>query len=108
MGKNNGVEEISEHEFQEVISKPIALVDFFAEWCMPCVMMAPVIEELASKLKQVKFAKVNVDENSNLSQKFKIMSIPCLIIFKDGKEAERIIGSQQAEMVEEKLKKWLK
>lgn len=108
MGKNNGVEEISEHEFHEVINKPVALVDFFAEWCMPCVMMAPVIEELASKLKQVKFAKVNVDENSALSQKFKIMSIPCLIVFKDGKEVERIIGSQQAEVVEEKLKKWIK
>jgi thioredoxin 1 len=108
MTKNNGVEEISEHEFESVINKPLALVDFFAEWCMPCLMMAPAIEELAVKIKQVKFAKLNVDENQGLSQKFKVMSIPCLIVFKQGKEVERIIGNQPAEVIEEKLKKWMK
>jgi thioredoxin 1 len=105
---NNGVEEITEQDFAEVVSKPVALVDFFAEWCMPCLMMAPVIEELADKIKEVKFAKVNVDENSGLSNRFKVMSIPTLIIFKDGKEVERIIGSQQADSIEEKLKKYFK
>lgn len=105
---SNGVEEISEHQFEEVINGKLALVDFFAEWCMPCVMMAPIIEELAGKIKAVKFAKVNVDENQSLSQKFKVMSIPTLIIFKGGKEVERIIGSQPAEMIEEKLKKYMK
>lgn len=105
----NGVDELNEKEFNDLISKnSLVLVDFFAEWCMPCVMMAPVVEELADKIKQIKFAKINIDENSALSQKFKIMSIPCLILFKEGREVERIVGSQQAEIVEEKLKKWIK
>ena len=105
---NNGVEEITEQDFQDIVSEPIALVDFFAEWCIPCLMMAPVIEELADKIKGVKFAKVNVDENSGLANRFKVMSIPTLIIFKGGKEVERIIGSQTAESIEEKLKKYFK
>ncbi len=106
--KNNGVEEIDTKEFQELMKEKIAIVDFFAEWCMPCVIMAPVIEELAEKIKGVKFAKVNVDENSEVAGKFKVMSIPTLIIFKQGKEVERMIGSQPAENIEEKLKKWMK
>ena len=106
--KNNGVEEIDAKEFQEMMKEKIAFVDFFATWCMPCVMMAPVIEELAEKMKEVKFAKVNVDENSEVAGKFKVMSIPTLIIFKQGKEVERMIGSQPAENIEEKLKKWMK
>lgn len=108
MAKNNGVDEITEREFNDIISKPLVAIDFWAEWCMPCVMMAPVIEELSEKMKQVKFAKVNVDENKGLANKFKVMSIPCLIIFKEGKEKERIIGSQPAEVIEEKLKRYLK
>jgi len=105
---NNGVEEISEKQFTEAISSPVVLIDFFAEWCMPCLMMAPVIEELAEKVKNVKFAKVNVDDNSELAGKFKVMSIPTLIVFKNGKEVERMIGSQQADIIEEKLKKHMK
>ena len=101
----NPVEEISESEFSEVISNKLVLVDFFAEWCMPCVMMAPIIDEIAERVKNVKFAKVNIDENSGLASKFKVMSIPTLIIFKNGKEVERMIGAQQADIIEEKLKK---
>lgn len=108
MAGKNPVEEITEREFASVTSNKIALIDFFAEWCMPCVMMSPVIEELAERMKNVKFAKINVDENSELAGKFKVMSIPCLIIFKDGKEVERIIGSQSPDLIEEKLKKWMK
>jgi len=105
----NGVDEISGNCFESKIKSGVVVVDFFAEWCMPCVMMAPVIEELQEKFKgKINFAKVNVDENSSLSEKFKIMSIPCLIVFRDGKETERIIGNLPAETVEEKLKKYLK
>ena len=104
----NPVEEISEKEFTEVISNKLALVDFFAEWCMPCVMMSPIIEELAERMKNVKFAKINVDENQALASKFKVMSIPTLIVFKEGREIDRIIGSQGADSIEEKLKKHLK
>jgi thioredoxin 1 len=108
MANKNPVEEITEHDFSKITSDKVAVVDFFAEWCMPCVMMAPVVEELASKLKNVKFAKVNIDDNSALAGKFKVMSIPCLIIFKNGKEVERVVGAQPAEGIEEKIKKWMK
>lgn len=107
MAKNE-VEEINGKGLSEILKNKLVLVDFFAEWCMPCVMMAPVIEELAEKIKKVKFAKCNIDENSELASKFKVMSIPTLVIFKDGKEVERIIGGQQANVIEEKLKKYLK
>jgi len=105
MAVHNGVEEISGNHFEERIKKGLFVVDFFAEWCMPCVMMAPVVEDLADKFKgKINFLKANVDENSSLSNKFKVMSIPTLIIFKDGKEVDRMIGSQSADILEEKLK----
>lgn len=110
VANNDKALEISEREFEETINDSkhkIAVVDFFAEWCMPCLMMAPVIEELASKMPKVRFAKINVDENQNLSQKFKISSIPCLIVFKEGKEIERIVGSLPEEALEERIKKYL-
>ena len=102
------VEEINGKGIGEILKSKLVLVDFFAEWCMPCVMMAPIVEELAGKMKNIKFAKANIDENSELSQKYKVMSIPTFIIFKNGVEVERIIGGQQAEAIEEKLKKYLK
>lgn len=73
--------------------------------CMPCLMLAPVFEELASKIKEAKFARVNVDENRELSSKFNVTSIPCLIIFKEGKEVERITGALPEEILEERIKK---
>ena len=107
---NDKAVEISSHEFEETInnSKSLVVIDFYAEWCMPCLMLAPVLEELASKLKEIKFARVNVDENKELSSKFKIVSIPTLIVFKKGEEVERIIGALQEEVLEEKLKKYMK
>jgi len=107
MAVKNGVEEISENGFEKFISKKLVVIDFWASWCMPCLIMSPIIEELAEKFKQVKFGKVNVDDNSNLANKFKIMSIPTLIVFKEGKEIDRVIGSLPADVLEEKLKKYV-
>jgi thioredoxin 1 len=102
---NNGVEEISEKQFESKVNDGIVVVDFFADWCMPCLMMAPVIEDLSKKFKGINFVKVNVDDNSELSKKYKVMSIPTLIIFKEGKEVERINGAIPSEQLEEKLRK---
>jgi len=105
---NNGVEEISGKQFEERIKKPISIIDFFAEWCMPCLMLAPIVEEMAVKFKgKIEFAKVNIDDNPELASKYSVMSIPTLIVFKKGKEVERITGAMNAEQFEEKLKKLL-
>ncbi len=104
--KNDSAMEITDQEFESLISSnDLVLVDFFADWCMPCVMLAPIIEELAESMKNVKFAKINVDENQEYAEKFGVRSIPTLIIFKDGKEVERIVGNQTGEDIEDKLNK---
>lgn len=100
--------EISGNGFNECVKHELCVVDFFAEWCMPCVMMAPVFEALAERMKKVHFAKVNVDENQALAGKFKVMSIPTIIIFKSGKEVARLIGSQQEDVLEKKISEYLK
>jgi len=98
--------ELSEEEFNEVIHNghDLVIVDFFAEWCMPCLMLAPLLEELAEKFKNVKFAKINVDDNRALSVKYSVSSIPCLVFFKGGKEVDRIIGLRETDEIEEKIK----
>ena len=108
MVKNIGVSELSGKEFDSFTAKGKVLVDFSADWCMPCLMMAPVIEELSGKFKgKIKFGKINVDENSALAQKYKIMSIPNFILFKNGKSIDQFIGTMSEEDFEERLKKHL-
>ena len=77
--------------------------------CMPCVMLAPIIEDLAKQdsMKDVKFVKINSDDNPELSRKYQISTIPCLIIFKDGEEVDRIIGMQQADSIESNIRSYL-
>jgi len=102
------VSELSGKEFDNFIKEEIVLVDFYADWCMPCVMMAPVIEELSRKFKgKIKFGRVNVNDNKELAQKFKIMSIPNFILFKKGEPEERFIGAMPLEDFTDKLKKHL-
>lgn len=85
--------------------KPV-LVDFWAAWCGPCQMMGPIIEELAKELEgKYKIGKLNVDENRETAGKYGIMSIPTLIIFKDGKEAKQLVGLQSKEGLKEELEK---
>lgn len=70
------------------------LIDFWAGWCGPCMMLSPVIEELASEVKDKKIAKVNVDEEPELAQKFGVMSIPTLVVMKNGEQVNRSMGVQ--------------
>jgi thioredoxin len=71
------------------------LVDFWAEWCGPCRMVSPIIEELANDYEgKVKVGKINVDEENELAMQFKIMSIPTIALFKDGKVVDKIVGAR--------------
>ena len=83
-------------EFKETIKTGTTLVDFFAEWCGPCKMLGPVLEELDSEYPDVKFVKVNVDENMDLAGEYGIMSIPQVYIFKDGEVAGKMSGYRDA------------
>lgn len=108
MTNNDKVPELTNGEFESYTKSGLVLVDFFAEWCMPCVMMSPVIDELSEKFEgKIKFGKVNVDENGSLSERFGVRSIPNFVLLKDGKVLEQFMGAMPAEDFEEKLKKHL-
>ncbi len=84
------------------------LVDFWAVWCGPCRMIAPTIDELATEYAgKVKVMKVNVDEEGELAQRFGVMSIPTLIVFKEGKPADQIVGAQPKAAIAGRLEKLL-
>ena len=87
--------------------KPV-LVDFFADWCGPCKMMAPVVEQLAEELEgKAKVGKLNIDENMNIAEKYRVMNIPTFLIFKDGQEKERIVGAVSKNELKNKLEQTL-
>lgn len=84
--------------------KPV-LVDFYADWCGPCQMMAPVLDEMAKEEAEESFivAKINIDENPDVAAKYSVMSIPTMIIFKGGKEAKRLVGVMPKEALKKEL-----
>lgn len=79
--------------FDVVTSQGLVLVDFWAEWCGPCKMMHPIFDRMAKKYRYIKFARVNVDQNQDISMKFGVQAIPTFIMFKDGKQVERMMGA---------------
>ena len=108
MTNNDKVPELISSEFDKFIGEGLILIDFHADWCMPCLMMEPVISELSEKFKgKIKFGKVNVDETQDIAQKFKIMAMPTYILFKNGEVSEKFVGAMHIEDFENKLKKFL-
>lgn len=99
------MKKVDEKEFKEIIAKGVTLADFFADWCGPCRMLAPVLEEISEEVEDVNFVKVNVDDNNELAKEYDIHSIPTLIIFKDGVVKETILGYQTKENLIEFINK---
>jgi len=95
---------INDNEFNEVIKEGKVLVDFFAEWCGPCKMLSPIVDELASELTDVKFYKLNVDESDEVVRKYSVMSIPTLLIFEQGKLKATSVGFKSKEELKALLK----
>jgi thioredoxin 1 len=103
---NDKIPELSKKEFNSFIGKDTVLIEFFADWCMPCIMMAPIIEEISEKIKKqckIKVGKVNIDDNSEIAQKFDVASIPHFVLFKEGKKIGEMIGSMTSEELEKKI-----
>lgn len=92
--------EANDAEFKETISKGVKLVDFWAPWCGPCKMIAPVLEEVATEVEgKADIVKVNVDENQATAADYGVMSIPTLILMKDGEEVDKVVGFQPKEQL---------
>ena len=109
MVKKNIVSELTSKEFNDLRKKSrLMVVDFYAEWCMPCLMMAPILERVAQKHSEINFAKVNVDESQDLAQEFEVSSIPCIVFFQDGEEVDRSLGQISEDLLEEKVRDYLK
>ncbi|WP_032120453.1 thioredoxin [Clostridium amazonitimonense] len=101
------IKEIMDSSFLEEVEKQegVVVVDFWAAWCGPCKMLAPVVEELSNEIPGVKFGKVNVDNNPQISQNFRIASIPTIMVFKDGNVIDTMVGFRPKSELENMIKK---
>lgn len=109
VSKNSGINavvDINTDDFLNVVlnSNTKVLVDFYADWCEPCKILSPLVEEIANENTSIEFYKVNVDDNDELANKYRIMYIPTLIVFDNGKEIGRTIGVVEKSKIEEMIK----
>jgi len=99
--------ELNDANFARSIDKGKYVVDFWAAWCGPCRMIAPILDQLASERHDVQFGKLNVDQNPQTAAFFRAMSIPLLVFFKDGKEQGRVVGAVPKGHIEQAIQQYL-
>ena len=99
---------LNKENFEETIKSGVTLVDFWAEWCGPCQMMLPILDQFSDSMgDKMTVAKVNVDESPEVAGQFRVMSIPTLIVFKDGAPVETLVGVKQASELADVCAKYL-
>ncbi len=92
------LKETGEAEFEAEVAHGVTLVDFFAPWCGPCHMQTPILEKLAEEMQgKAKFIKIDIDNNQQVTTQFGVTSVPTLVLFKDGKEVDRVVGLRDAD-----------
>jgi len=100
------ISHLTDKNFNQQTAKGIVLIDFWASWCMPCKMMAPVLNQVAEAVHgQARVAKVNVEESQNLAGKYQVRSIPTLLLMKDGKEVDRFVGVKSKDFLLKQISK---
>ena len=107
---NDKVVKLTDSTFDEVVksSEVPVLVDFWAEWCGPCKMVAPILDEIAQEQEgKLQVAKINIDDNLDVTRRFEVMSIPTLILFKDGEPQVRLIGAKPKGQLLEEISAYL-
>lgn len=97
---------VESKDFEAEVREGVSVVDFYADWCGPCKMIAPVFEELSKEI-PANFIKINVDNSQDIAAKFQVASIPTLVILKDGKEVDRIVGFVPKASLESKIKQYI-
>lgn len=104
MASSENLVYLDDSNFEHAISKGVTLVDFYADWCGPCRMIAPLIEELSDEMKgQAKIAKLDIENAQQAARDFEVTSIPTVIVFKDGKEFNRAVGLRDKKTLKEMI-----
>lgn len=102
------VQVLNDQNFEATVSAhSVVLVDFFADWCGPCKMLAPILEQLSAKLPNVFIGKVNIDQSSELASRFHVTSIPTLVVLKNGQEVDRSMGLKDENAIIQMVQKHL-
>ena len=102
------IKKLSNEDFKASIAEGLVLVDFFAEWCPPCRMLVPILEEIAEEMHgKVKLCKIDIDHAQNVTSEFQVTSVPTLILFKNGKEVNRTEGLKDADVLKEFISEYL-
>lgn len=93
MAESETIHKVTDDNFDEAVKTGVSLVDFYADWCAPCRMLTPVIESVSKEMQgMVKFLKLDIDSNQKTATNYQVTSVPTLILFKDGKEINRLVG----------------